>query len=147
MSVSEQELNEFRAEVSAWMEVNNPRDPGFLLPQTFMEPILYTTACKRGAQGRMSTEYLDHLQDADGVTTTLRDRLSGREFQVRSKYLIGADGGNSKVAEHIATPIEGKASRPGLSGRVYPASTKPIREFAARRGPAKAPAELYARRC
>jgi alkylation response protein AidB-like acyl-CoA dehydrogenase len=37
MSVSEQELNEFRAEVSAWMEVNNPRDPGFLLPQTFME--------------------------------------------------------------------------------------------------------------
>ena len=78
------------------------------LPQTFMEPILYTTACKRGAQGRMSTEYLSHVQDADGVTTTLRDRLSGREFEVRSKYLIGADGGNSKVAEHIDTPIEGK---------------------------------------
>ena len=37
MSVNEQELTEFRAEVSAWMEVNNPRDPGFLLPQTFME--------------------------------------------------------------------------------------------------------------
>ena len=84
--------------------------PSFMndLPQTFMEPILYTTACKRGAQGRMSTEYLSHVQDADGVTTTLRDRLSGREFEVRSKYLIGADGGNSKVADHIGTPIEGK---------------------------------------
>ena len=78
------------------------------LPQTFMEPLLYTTACKRGSQGRMSTEYLSHVQDADGVTTTLRDRLSGREFEVRSKYLIGADGGNSLVAEHIDTPIEGK---------------------------------------
>jgi 2,4-dichlorophenol 6-monooxygenase len=78
------------------------------LPQTFMEPLLYSTACKRGAQGRMSTEYISHVQDADGVTTTLRDRLSNREFQVRSKYLVGADGGNSLVAEHIDTPIEGK---------------------------------------
>ena len=78
------------------------------LPQTFMEPILFTTACKRGAQGRMSTEYLHHVQDDSGVTTTLRDRLSGRDFEVRSKYLIGADGGNSLVADHIGTPIEGK---------------------------------------
>ena len=78
------------------------------LPQTFMEPILFSTACKRGTQARMSTEYLSHVQDADGVTTTLLDRLSGREFQVRSKYLVGADGGNSLVAEHIDTPIEGK---------------------------------------
>ncbi|MCX2981117.1 acyl-CoA dehydrogenase [Halieaceae bacterium IMCC14734] len=35
--VSEQELGEFRAEVSAWMKDNKPADPGFLLPQTFME--------------------------------------------------------------------------------------------------------------
>ncbi|MEO0946493.1 MAG: FAD-dependent monooxygenase, partial [Pseudomonadota bacterium] len=74
------------------------------LPQTFMEPILFSTACKRGTQARMSTEYLSHVQDADGVTTTLLDRLSGREFQVRSKYLVGADGGNSLVAEHIEAP-------------------------------------------
>ncbi|WP_420864007.1 FAD-dependent oxidoreductase [Algirhabdus cladophorae] len=78
------------------------------LPQTFMEPILFTTACKRGAQARMSTQYVSHVQDAEGVTTTLLDRLSGRKFEVRSKYLIGADGGNSLVAEHITTPIEGK---------------------------------------
>jgi alkylation response protein AidB-like acyl-CoA dehydrogenase len=37
MTVNEQELKEFRAEVSAWMAENNPPDPGFLLPQTFME--------------------------------------------------------------------------------------------------------------
>jgi alkylation response protein AidB-like acyl-CoA dehydrogenase len=31
------ELAAFRAEVSAWLDEHNPADPGFLLPQTFME--------------------------------------------------------------------------------------------------------------
>jgi len=78
------------------------------LPQTFMEPILFKTACSRGTQARMSTEYLGHVQDAEGVTTTCRDRLTGRDFTVRSQYLIGADGGNSLVAEHAGLPFEGR---------------------------------------
>lgn len=78
------------------------------LPQTYMEPLLFKTACARGTQARMSTEYLTHVQDADGVTTTCRDRLTGKEFTVRSKYLIGADGGKSLVAEHAGLPFEGK---------------------------------------
>jgi 2,4-dichlorophenol 6-monooxygenase len=78
------------------------------LPQTFMEPILFGTACKRGTQARMSTEYVGHVQDADGVTATLRDRLSGRDFEVRAKYLVGADGGNSLVAQNENLPFEGQ---------------------------------------
>ncbi|PWE31596.1 FAD-dependent oxidoreductase [Pararhodobacter marinus] len=78
------------------------------LPQTFMEPLLFKTACSRGTQARMSTEYLSHVQDAEGVTSTLRDRLSGKEVTVRSKYLIGADGGKSLVAEQLGLPFEGK---------------------------------------
>jgi 2,4-dichlorophenol 6-monooxygenase len=78
------------------------------LPQTFMEPLLFTTACKRGTQARMSTEYLRHEQDAKGVTTTCLDRLTGKEISIRSRYLIGADGGNSLVAENEDLLIEGK---------------------------------------
>ncbi|MCB1449230.1 MAG: FAD-dependent monooxygenase [Nitratireductor sp.] len=78
------------------------------LPQTFMEPLLFKTACSRGTQARMSTQYLSHLQDADGVTTTCLDRLTGKEFTIRSKYLVGADGGNSKVAENADLPFEGQ---------------------------------------
>jgi 2,4-dichlorophenol 6-monooxygenase len=78
------------------------------LPQTFMEPILFKTACSRGTQARMSTQYLRHEQDDEGVTTTCLDRLTNREFTIRSKFLVGADGGNSLVAEHAGLPFEGK---------------------------------------
>jgi len=83
------------------------------LPQTFMEPLLFKTACSRGAQARLSTEYVCHEQDDDGVTTTCLDRLTGKTFTVRSKYLVGADGGNSKVAEHAGLTFEG---RMGVAG-------------------------------
>ncbi len=78
------------------------------LPQTFMEPILFKTACSRGTQSRMSCEYLSHVQDKDGVTVTCNDRLTGKQFSVRAKYLVGADGGSSLVAEHAGLPFEGK---------------------------------------
>lgn len=90
-------------------------------PQTFMEPILFKTACSRGTQARMSTEYLSHVQDADGVTTTCRDRLTGKEFTVRSKYLVGADGGNSLVAQHIGLPFEGKMGVAGSMNIIFKA--------------------------
>ncbi|MCX7645929.1 MAG: FAD-dependent monooxygenase [Rhodobacteraceae bacterium] len=78
------------------------------LPQTFMEPILFKTACSRGTQARMSTEYLAHDQDADGATPPCRDRLTGKTFTFRSQFLVGADGGNSLVAEHAGLPFEGR---------------------------------------
>ncbi|MFZ2467424.1 MAG: acyl-CoA dehydrogenase family protein [Parvibaculum sedimenti] len=37
MSLTKQELDEFREEVRAWFEENKPADPGFLLPLSFME--------------------------------------------------------------------------------------------------------------
>lgn len=37
MSLTKQELDEFREEVRAWFAENTPPDPGFLLPQSFME--------------------------------------------------------------------------------------------------------------
>src|SRR5678810_252466 len=73
-----------------------------------MEPLLFKTACSRGTQGRMSCEYRSFVQDADGVTATIFDRLTGKDFTVRAKYMIGADGGNSRVAEQAGIPLEGQ---------------------------------------
>lgn len=78
------------------------------LPQTFMEPLLFKTACARGTQARMSTEFRSFIQDENGVTATCRDRLTGSDFTVRGKYLVGADGANSLVAEQAGLPFEGR---------------------------------------
>jgi 2,4-dichlorophenol 6-monooxygenase len=78
------------------------------IPQTYLEPILVKNATERGTQSRFSTEYLSHVQDADGVTVTVLDRLEGREYQIRCKYLIGADGARSLVARHLDLPMEGQ---------------------------------------
>ncbi|PZM14752.1 FAD-dependent oxidoreductase [Rhizobium tubonense] len=91
------------------------------LPQTFMEPLLFKTACSRGTQSRMSTEYLSHEQDAQGVTTVCRDRLTNQDITIRSKYLVGADGGNSKVAEHAGLTFEGKMGVAGSMNILFEA--------------------------
>ena len=36
-ALDQKELEEFRGEVAAWFKDNAPADPGFLLPETFME--------------------------------------------------------------------------------------------------------------
>ena len=77
------------------------------IPQTYLEPILVRNASQRGAQSRFSTEYLSHTQDDVGVDVQVRDRLTGQEYTIRAKYLIGADGARSKVAADIDLRYEG----------------------------------------
>jgi 2,4-dichlorophenol 6-monooxygenase len=81
------------------------------IPQPYMEPVLVKNAAARGAEIMFSTEYLRHVQDDSGVTSTLRDRLNGHEYTVRSRYLVGADGARSVIADGLGLPIEGVMGR------------------------------------
>lgn len=83
------------------------------LPQNFLEPILLEAAGQRGTAIRFNTEFLDLVQDAGGVSATVKDRLSGETYEIRAKYLIGADGGRSRVAEVIGLPMQGQMGRAG----------------------------------
>ena len=89
------------------------------IPQTYMEPILIGHAAERGSRVRFDTEYLSHVQDDEGVTTTVRDRRTGSEYAIRSKYLIGADGGRSKIAQDIGLPMEGQMDWAGSMNIVF----------------------------
>lgn len=91
------------------------------LPQTYLEPILTTNAAARGAKVRFDTEFLSLTQDEDGVTAVLRDRVRGDEFTVRARYLIGADGGRSTVAEQIGLPMDGRMGKAGSMNIVFKA--------------------------
>jgi 2,4-dichlorophenol 6-monooxygenase len=90
-------------------------------PQTITEPIMVQAAQERGAHVRFDTEYLGHVQDDDGVTTTVRDRLTGTEHTIRSRYLIGADGARSKVAADLDLPFEGPGAVAGALSIVFEA--------------------------
>ena len=79
------------------------------LPQDRLEPILVGEAARRGATVRFSTRFDGLVQDGDGVTSTLTDLVTGNSFRVRSSYVIGADGGQSAVAQAIELPFDGEA--------------------------------------
>lgn len=79
------------------------------LPQTKMEPILLAEATRRGANVRFDTELLSFEQSANGVVATLVDRLTGEQSTVRAKYMIGADGANSRVVADLGLPMEGQS--------------------------------------
>ena len=81
------------------------------IPQVYLEPVLLKNAAARGASFTFNTEYAGHAQDDGGVTVRLRDRLSGREYEVRALYLVGADGARSRVAEDLGLPLEGHLAR------------------------------------
>lgn len=81
------------------------------LPQNKMEPLLVKNAVERGAVFSFNTEYLSHEQDDTGVTVMLRDVLTGREYELRARYLVGADGAKSKVMDDAGLKVEGQLAR------------------------------------
>ncbi|MER6124580.1 FAD-dependent monooxygenase [Streptomyces sp. NPDC001795] len=105
------------------------------MPQHLMEPVLVDAAVARGTLLRFQTEYLSHTQDADGVTATVRDRLRGDTYEIRAKYLIGADGGRSRVAEDAGLPMGGQM---GVAGSINIVFDMDLAKYTAHR-----PSTLY----
>ena len=95
------------------------------IPQTYLEPILVRNAAARGTQTRFSTEYVSLKQDDSGVDVLVRDRLTGEEYTIRAKYVIGADGARSQVAEDIGLPFEGAMDIAGSMNITFKADISP----------------------
>lgn len=83
------------------------------IPQSLLEPILIDEASRRGAMFAFNTEYLSHVQDEDGVTVRMCNRVSGEEFEQRARYLVGADGARSMVLNDAGLGVEGLPPRDG----------------------------------
>lgn len=83
------------------------------IAQHLLEPILARAAMERGTGLLWNHEFIDLTQDADGVTARVLNRLTGVACSIRAKYVIGADGARSKVADSVGithTGVVGWAS-------------------------------------
>jgi len=77
------------------------------LPQIRLEPILKARAAALApGQVQFNAELIDLEQDADGVTATVRDKHTGSDFVVRSRYLLACDGGRT-IGRCLGVELQG----------------------------------------
>jgi 2,4-dichlorophenol 6-monooxygenase len=79
------------------------------IPQHILEPEILATARARGADIQFGTELVAINQNDDYVDAIIRDRETGDTGTVRAKYVVGADGARSTVAEQLGFPMKGEA--------------------------------------
>ncbi|WP_285623834.1 aklavinone 12-hydroxylase RdmE [Actinoallomurus iriomotensis] len=78
--------------------------------QDKLEPLLRRRAEDLGAELRFDTELVSFSQDDDGVIAMLSGRRDGQMSQVRSDYLVAADGNRSDVREALGVDRHGPGS-------------------------------------
>ncbi len=110
--------------------------PGCDLPQDRLEPILLGEAARLGAHLRFRTRFDRLEQDDEGVTVHLTNLLTGGPETIRAAYVLGADGGQSAVAEAVGLPLRGQA---GMAGAMNVRFTADLSRYVAHR-----PGSLYA---
>ena len=76
------------------------------IPQNITERLLNEHAIELGTEIRRGCELVGLSQDEDGVTSELADGT-----QLRSRYLVGCDGGRSTVRKLLGVAFPGEPSR------------------------------------
>lgn len=78
-------------------------------PQFWMQPILAEAARSEPLNDiRFNHRFDDFTQDADGVTSTVRNLLTGETMTFRSEYLLACDGAASSVRESLGIAMTGR---------------------------------------
>ncbi|MEH0419776.1 rifampin monooxygenase [Streptomyces sp. B21-083] len=76
------------------------------IPQTIIDRLLYEHAVEVGVEIRRSRELVGLSQDDDGVTAELADGT-----RLRSRFLVGCDGGRSTVRKLLGVGFPGEPTR------------------------------------
>jgi putative polyketide hydroxylase len=97
----------------------SPEPFSWYCPQSVLEPLLLAELRRRGVDVRYGTELVSFTQGETGVTATIKDRTTGNVSDVRSEYLIAADGAHSKIREALALPTKGLGELPDSQIFVY----------------------------
>jgi 2-polyprenyl-6-methoxyphenol hydroxylase-like FAD-dependent oxidoreductase len=83
-------------------------EPPHRINQTFLEPILVEhTAALAGVQLLNRTRVTGFTQDTNGVEAVALDLETNEERRIRTRFLVGCDGGSSAVRKAIGAQFEG----------------------------------------
>jgi 2-polyprenyl-6-methoxyphenol hydroxylase-like FAD-dependent oxidoreductase len=83
-------------------------EPPHRINQIYLEPLLFQhTALLPNVRVLNRTCLEDFEQDANGITATVCDLDSGDLRLIRCEYLVGCDGGRSRVRHKIGASFEG----------------------------------------
>jgi 2-polyprenyl-6-methoxyphenol hydroxylase-like FAD-dependent oxidoreductase len=101
-----------RRAIDACTDGSLPLEPYQLISQYTLEPLLKAEAEKL-VDVRYDCEFLSFEQDEQGVTTRLKNG------SIRSRYLVGCDGGGSAVRQQLGIALEGEGDILRLRQALY----------------------------
>jgi len=105
-SLAGRELAKHIPDINAGVEPYSPCRRFFMTQQS-LEPLLHMRAAELGAQLSYRTELITFEQQPDHVLATVRDCDSGKEAQIKARWMIAADGNRSPVREKLGIAMEG----------------------------------------
>ena len=77
------------------------------ISQNRFEPIVLDALAAHGRKPSWLVQWESSEQDAEGVTSQLRELETDRTFTVRSRYVLAADGASSRIRGALGIPMEG----------------------------------------
>ena len=100
---------EARRRIRARNDGTQPLEPNMRISQVVLEPLLRDIARERGVRLDYGHAVEGFVQDADGVRTAVRAD-DGAAREIRSRYLVGCDGGGSLVRRALGIGLDGEAA-------------------------------------
>jgi 2-polyprenyl-6-methoxyphenol hydroxylase-like FAD-dependent oxidoreductase len=100
---------EWRTHIQAHDDGSQPQVPPMRVSQVVIEPVLRAAVAEeRLIEARYGVAFEDAAQDPEGVTVVLRDATRGTTETVRCRYLVGCDGGGSRVRQVLGSSLDGQ---------------------------------------
>ncbi len=99
---------EAKARRDAATDGSMPLEPYQIISQYTLEPLLKSVAEQIPSVAvKFGHEFLSYTQNVDSVTAQVR-KTNGQALSIRSRYIVGCDGGSSAVRKQLGFKMEGE---------------------------------------
>jgi 2-polyprenyl-6-methoxyphenol hydroxylase-like FAD-dependent oxidoreductase len=100
-----------RAHIRLHNDGTQPQVPAMRVSQVEIEPVMRAAVADEPTiESRFGVAFEDLTIEGDAVRVTLRDQDSGAVETVRCRYLVGCDGGASRVRACLGIGLDGEAA-------------------------------------